>query len=180
LRDDAVVLDVEIAKEAAHADGGHEKNNESGANYGIAGQAAPWLAALVSTLRDFDFNGHDLSYTLAEILLMVRRWDASKGLNRLQYLPAARLQQSPCQDAMTSIVPPQPLTRRDPQWMRVSRLSTAAAEEFGGETFRLRCVVQVANGKTSFWKSQRRVARRRRRDDACAGVGSVGKELARV
>jgi purine-nucleoside phosphorylase len=40
LRDDAVVLDVEIAKQSADTDRHHQKNDQRSANHGIARQDA--------------------------------------------------------------------------------------------------------------------------------------------
>ena len=60
--------------------------------------------------------------------------------------------------------------------MRVSKPSTAPAEEFGpAKPFRLRCVVQVGYSKASARKSAQRVSERR--DETRPGVNSIGTEL---
>ena len=61
--DNAVVLDVEIAKESAHTNGHRQEDDQRGSNHGIARQAEPVFAAFPSALRDFDLNGHAFNTT---------------------------------------------------------------------------------------------------------------------
>ena len=58
LRDDAVVLDVEVAKESAQPNRHHEEDNESSSDYRVARQATPSLTAVASALWDLYLNGH--------------------------------------------------------------------------------------------------------------------------
>jgi len=68
LRDDAVVLDVEVAKESAQPNRHDEEDNESSSDYRIARQATPSfaVASVAAAFRDLDSNGHVLDSTLAE------------------------------------------------------------------------------------------------------------------
>ena len=80
LLNNAVVLDIEIAKDAAYAQRSHQENDQRRPNHRVARQPAPFLGALGSAFRDLDLNGHVLESNARSNCLLIRRWDASKGL----------------------------------------------------------------------------------------------------